>query len=65
MNAQHRASVADMYQTDLERYLFAPAPRRSRPRATPRLGTVRDWMNEWWASGWPRWKAVMAQAMSL
>jgi len=36
MSKRHRPAVADLYQADLERHLFAP-PRRRTARRAPRL----------------------------
>lgn len=57
MNVRHRPSTIDIYQTDLERHLFAPAPRRaSRVRAWSSFDLLSDWLRSWLVSGWARWK---------
>ena len=61
MNIGHRPSTIDIYQTDLERHLFAPAPRRV---AGPSLELLSDWLRDWLVSGWMRWKQL-AQAVNL
>jgi hypothetical protein len=63
MNAQDRAAVVDIYKTDLERHLFAPAKRRDR-RTWPTLDDAGDWLRDWLMSGWTRWKEL-AEAMVL
>jgi hypothetical protein len=63
MNAQRRATVVDIYKTDLDRHLFAPAPRRNgRATRQPYLDGVGDRLRDWLASGWTRWKGL-AEAM--
>jgi len=64
MNAQQRAAVVDIYKTDLDRHLFAPAPRRSRRVSWQTLDDVGDWLRDWLTSGWTRWKEL-AEAMYL
>lgn len=65
MNLRHRPSTIDMYQTDLERHLFAPAPRRaSRVRAWPSLDVMSDWLRGWLVNGWARWKGL-SQAVNF
>lgn len=64
MNAQQRAAVVDIYKTDLDRHLFAPAPRRSRRVGRQTLDDVGDWLRDWLTSGWTRWKEL-AEAMYL
>ncbi len=62
MNRAYRPNVAAIYQTDLERHLFAPAARRNgRARARPGLPSLSRWIRDWLLSGWSRWKA-MAEA---
>jgi hypothetical protein len=61
VNGRNRPSPAEIYQTDLERHLFAPASRRNgRPSAWPALDLVAGWIRDWFASGWSRWKALAA-----
>lgn len=64
MNAQRRAAVVDIYKTDLDRHLFAPAPRRDRRINWPTLDDAGDWLRGWLTSGWTRWKEL-AEAMCL
>ena len=64
MNAQRRAAVVDIYKTDLERHLFAPAPRRDRRINWPTLDDAGEWLRDWLTSGWTRWKEL-AEAMYL
>lgn len=63
MNAPHHASVVDIYKTDLERHLFAPAPRRAVATRRPAIDSVADWLRDWLTSGWMRWKSL-AEARS-
>ncbi len=65
MNVSHRPATAEIYQTDLERHLFAPAPRRN-GRAQSQLGfePLADWLRDWWQTGLSRWKAA-AEAWNL
>jgi hypothetical protein len=65
MNLRHGPSTIDMYRTDLERHLFAPAPRRApRLRAWPSLDVVSDWLRGQLLSGLARWKEL-SQAVNL
>ena len=65
MNGRNQASVAEIYQTDLERHLFAPASRRNgRTAVRLALDPLADWVRDWFASGWSRWKAL-AEAWDL
>jgi hypothetical protein len=58
MNTQDRAAVVDIYKTDLERHLFAPAaPRNRRPRGD-RHHSVSDWLRDWLVTSWARWKQL-------
>ena len=59
MNAQTPNAVAEIYQSDLERHLFAPPPRLRRRRR--RLDSLADRLHDWFMAGWTRWKA-MAEA---
>ncbi len=58
-------SVAELYQSDLERHLFTP--RRARPpRPRRSASAMTAQMREWWRFGWTRWKeAVAAISLSL
>ncbi len=59
MNGSLRPSTAKIYQSDLERHLFAPAPRRNGPlRRRPVLDRVADWLRDRLLTGWSRWKAL-------
>jgi len=61
MQAQTR--IADLYQTDMDRHLFAfERPRQGgRPEVLDRLAvSVREWMG-----GWARWRTALAQLTML
>ncbi|UCC72156.1 MAG: hypothetical protein JSV86_17585 [Gemmatimonadota bacterium] len=59
MNGSIRPNAAEIYQTDLERHLFAPARRRNGRRGGwLRLDPVAGWLRDWLTSGWARWKAL-------
>ncbi len=59
MNRQNRPSVAEIYQTDLERHLFAPAPHRGGPLPDwLALHVVAEWLRDRLLGAWARWKAV-------
>jgi hypothetical protein len=61
--AKQHSSVAELYQTDLERHLFTP--RRSRaPKPRRSTGMITAQMRDWWRFGWTRWKEAVA-AISL
>ncbi len=62
MNAWHRASVADLYQTDLERHLFAMERRRPRRSYRPAVDIASEWLRDRFGAGWARWRAL-AEAM--
>jgi hypothetical protein len=65
MSASHRHDVIDIYQTDLDRHLFAPA-RRLAGRNQGRLSfePLSDWLRDWLLSGLSRWRAL-AEAWDL
>ncbi len=54
MEALKYRSIDDLYQTDLDRRLFAPAGRRPRRETELIPLRVRDWLEMSWA----RWKAL-------
>jgi hypothetical protein len=63
MNANERVTVAAIYQSDLDRHLFAPSLRPIRTRRRnhdPLADRVRDWF----MAGWARWKEL-AEAASF
>jgi hypothetical protein len=61
----HDRQVSDLYQTDLERHLFAPAAGRSRQQGyTLSLEPLKGWLRDRLSIGWSRSKAV-AQAAYL
>jgi hypothetical protein len=65
VNGRIRPRPAEIYQTDLERHLFAPASRRSgQLSGWLALDPVARWIHDWFASGWSRWKAL-AEAWDL
>lgn len=57
--AKQHSSVADLYQTDLERHLFTPTPARA-PKRRRSASEVTANMREWWKFGWSRWKEAVA-----
>lgn len=59
MNYEPRASVAQMYQTDLERHLFAPPAKPGRAR---RQDPLADRLRDWFMAGWVRWKQLAEAA---
>jgi hypothetical protein len=59
VNGWNRLGPAEIYQTDLERHLFAPAARRNgRLRAWLVLDPFARWLRDWFASRRSRWKAL-------
>lgn len=61
MNGTQRASVADLYQKDLDRHLFAWTPRRrQRRKPGPILPTMSQWLGAWLVVIWTHWKAALA-----
>ncbi len=63
MSASYRQNVSEMYQFDIERHLFAPAPRRARRRGHRLdLDPLAEWVRGWLLAGWYRWKV---QVMDL
>ncbi len=63
MNARHRATVADLYQTDLERHMFA-MERRPRRSSRPTVDVMSEWLRDWLSSGLARCR-TLAEAMYL
>jgi hypothetical protein len=65
VNGRNRLNAAEIYQTDLERHLFAPASRRNgRLSGWLALDLVADRVRDWLASSRTRWKAL-AEAWDL
>ncbi|KPK79514.1 MAG: hypothetical protein AMS25_12385 [Gemmatimonas sp. SM23_52] len=65
MNGNEQASVADLYQTDLDRHLFAWMPRQRRPRPrrqTLNLAVVGHWLGAWLVAIRTHWRATPAGA---
>lgn len=54
MAARKYHSIDDLYQTDLDRHLFAPTARRARRDYELLAVRMRDWLE----TGWSRWKAL-------
>ena len=63
MNTRETAAVVDIYNTDLERHLFAPAPHRNRS-SNGNFNRLTDWLRDWLVTGWTRWKHL-AEAIYL
>ncbi len=61
MNYRDAASSADLYQSDLERRLFARVPRRRRARQP--LHLIADWLRRWWNSGRHRRRPALADTV--
>jgi hypothetical protein len=61
MKAPERVEVMEIYQTDLERHLFAPPPRPNRRRAR-RQAQWADRLRDWFMSSWTRWKELAEAA---
>lgn len=49
-----KAVAAEIYKTDLERHMFAPARRPRRRRHSPTIDRIGDWLRDWFRSGWRR-----------
>ncbi|UCC82665.1 MAG: hypothetical protein JSW46_17075 [Gemmatimonadota bacterium] len=65
MNGRNRPGAAEIYQTDLERHLFAPASRRNGQLSSwLTLDPIAGWLRDWLASSRSRWKAL-AEAWNL
>jgi len=63
MNGNERASVADLYQMDPDRHLFAWMPRRRQPRRQAlNLAVVSHWLGAWLVAIWAHWRATPAGA---
>jgi hypothetical protein len=63
MNTRETAAIVDIYNTDLERHLFAPAPHRNRS-SNGNFNRLTDWLRDWLVTGWTRWKHL-AEAICL
>lgn len=57
--AQQRSSLAELYQTDLERHLFTPRPARLPSPRWPAV-PIGARVVAWWKVGWTRWKSALA-----
>jgi hypothetical protein len=57
--AKQQSSVAELYQTDLERHLFTTRSSRS-PRQRRSADEITAQLREWWKFGWTRWKEAVA-----
>jgi hypothetical protein len=57
--AQQRSSLAELYQTDLERHLFTPRPARAPGPRRP-ASLIGAQVVAWWKVGWTRWKSALA-----
>ncbi|MGD8699484.1 MAG: hypothetical protein PVJ43_09350 [Gemmatimonadales bacterium] len=57
--AKQHASVAELYQTDLERHLFTPRRARA-PKTRRSAGELSAQVRDWWKFGWARWKEAVA-----
>jgi hypothetical protein len=57
--AQQRSSLAELYQTDLERHLFTPRPARAPSPRRPDV-PIGARVAAWWKFGWTRWKSALA-----
>jgi len=63
MNGNEGASVADLYQIDLDRHLFAWMPRRRQSRRRRlNLAPLSGWLGAWLAAIWTHWRATAAGA---
>jgi transposase len=62
MRARESATAADMYKTDMERYLFAPTRRPRRRKRSPIIDSVGDWLRDWILGGWSRWQPLAGAA---
>jgi hypothetical protein len=62
MEGRRRPGIGDLYQSDLERYLFAPASNRQRPIGQQESQPVGEWIMRTVQVNWSRWKEL---AMSL
>jgi hypothetical protein len=61
MPYQRRATVADLYQADLERHLFA-LERKPGLAWHARIGAVVAGLRVCWMGGWTRLQTAMADA---
>lgn len=61
MFAQYRAEVAAIYQTDLDRHLFATASFRPEQKRKDRED-LRGWLRSRWVKRSARWKVAEANA---
>jgi len=57
--AQQHSSIAELYQTDLERHLFTPRRARA-PRPRRSASQITEQIREWWRFGRTRWKEAVA-----
>lgn len=53
MDSARRSTIRDLYNTDLERYFFAPAPRASaRGQRRWTLKPTAKRLSRWFGDGW-------------
>ena len=45
-------SAADLYNMDIDRYLFAPAPRLEQRDRRWSLKPAADWFSQWFENSW-------------
>ncbi len=63
MNVQTRATVAEIYQSDVERHLFAPSSRPTQRRLRRHhQDPLADRLRDWFMAGWARWKELAEAA---
>jgi hypothetical protein len=60
MQAQNR--IIDLYQTDLDRHLFAMEPKRRQRGEKPIINLVSERVGEW-MGGWVRWRTALANGV--
>lgn len=59
MNSWNQPTVAQLYQTDLERHLFAPAANRTgRRRGWLAVDRIARWLRDWFEGGRSRRRAL-------
>ncbi len=61
MNVNERVTVAAIYQSDLDRHLFAPSSKPMRMRRRDQ-NPLADRVRDWFMAGWTRWKELTEAA---
>lgn len=62
MNLRNTAA-AHVYNTDLERHMFAPGRRPRRRRRSSLIDQIGDWLRDWFRDSWSR-RRRLARAAS-